>query len=105
MIVCTMPGCQTTAGCLCRNRASMTAWRDQIAKDALILNIANPAYAAGRRAGLREAAEVVEMCAAEKDEDAASESDPDYRERYAVYAKHLRRAKDRILALAEGGEG
>jgi hypothetical protein len=84
-IVCTMPGCQTTAGCLCRNRASMTAWRGQIAKDALILNIANPSFAAGRLAGLREAAAVAADLAGRTDNPCV--------------------VADAILALAEGGEG
>lgn len=36
MIVCSMPGCQTTAGCQCQNRAGVNGWFDQIKKDASI---------------------------------------------------------------------
>jgi hypothetical protein len=54
-----MPGCQTTAGCQCRNRADMTAWPAQIARDAAIPIDSSPMFAAGRLAGIREAADAI----------------------------------------------
>lgn len=96
MIVCTMPGCQTTTGCRCSTRAGVADWLGQIKRDAMIPDIANPVFAAGRLAGLREAAALHE-CAADELKGARTEE-----QRKRRWHQNSGAA---ILALAEGKKG
>lgn len=61
MIVCTMPGCQTTVGCQCRGYREVDhRWPDETRPPVSTVGDAfAKGFAAGRLAGLREAAEVL----------------------------------------------
>ena len=88
MIVCSGPNCQTTVGCQCHGAFG----RYQITSDAPVVvrkieTAYDRAFAAGRLAGLREAAEVAR----------SPDHTLDWRARERIAAS--------ILALAEGKEG
>ncbi|MFC5423258.1 hypothetical protein ACFPOB_27310 [Bosea eneae] len=73
-------------------------------RDATIINIANPAFAAGRLAGIREAAGWLADAAKARYE-MASKQTAFGGPRHADHAAALEQAAAAILALAEGKEG
>lgn len=57
MVICSMPDCQTTAGCQCQ-RAGIRDWSPQVLADAALPTEWGLAFAAGRAQALREAAQM-----------------------------------------------
>lgn len=94
MIVCSGPNCQTTAGCQCRRRSDTTAHWPPILGPSR--SEVDRAFAAGRLAGIREAAAWHVLKAAHYE-----------RQVHDTFGKgefHTDAARA-ILALAEGKEG